>query len=331
MITAIDLDDTGWLLDAETDSPVPEHRLSGYFAANLAPPTWATDIVVYVHGWQTSPESACRAAARLLSLAERQLRTARGLYPRLDQHPSSFAPWTVVVRWPSSSLVTPGGYRRIRDRAHAMGAEGHAAHIIGRLLGYLDAERPDPGSAAVLANREGQYLHLVGHSFGCRFVCEAVQWAGDATLNKAGTLGWGLPAVSGRPFTADSMLLFQMAAPRDAFTTLFASLATAPLHGPVVATHSRHDRATGFWHLRAERSPGVGHSGIGVAPSPLFNGFLLPSDRGYPHQTLDHRFVNLDASAYFMRGRKLNPAGAHSDHLRPESAHLLLSLADHCR
>ncbi|MFC9398216.1 hypothetical protein ACFTWS_34435 [Streptomyces sp. NPDC057027] len=331
MITTIDLDDTGWLLDEETGRPVPEHRLSSYFAEYLAPPTWATDIVVYVHGWQTSPESARRAAARLLDLAESQLRAARGLYPRLGQSPRSFAPWTVVVRWPSSSLVTLGGYRKIRDRAHAMGAEGHAAHIIGRLLGYLDAERPDPGSAAVLANRDGQYLHLVGHSFGCRFLCEAVQWAGDAALNNDGTLGWSLPAVPGRPFTADSMLLFQMAAPRDAFTTLFTSLADAPIHGPVVATHSRHDRATGFWHLRAERSTGIGHSGIGVAPAPLFNGRLLSSHRRYPRQTLDHRFVNLDASAHFTRGRRLNPAGAHSDHLRPESAHLLLSLADHSR
>jgi hypothetical protein len=325
------LDDTGWLLDAETGRPVAEHRLPSYFAEYLTPPIWATDIVVYVHGWQTSPESARRAAARLLDLAERQVHAASGLYHRLGESTRAFAPWTVVVRWPSSSLVTPGGYRRIRNRAHAMGTEGHATHIIGRLLGYLDTERPDPGSAAVLANRDGQYLHLIGHSFGCRFLCEAVQWAGDATLNNADTLGWGLPAVPGRPFTADSMLLFQMAAPRDAFTTLFPSLANAPLRGPVVATHSRHDRATGFWHLRAERSPGIGHSGIGVAPAPLFNARLLPAHRRYPRQTLEHRFVNLDASDYFIRGRKLNPAGAHSDHLRPESAHLLLSLADHSR
>ncbi|MEU0952509.1 hypothetical protein ABZ353_09130 [Streptomyces niveus] len=332
MIETVDLDETGWLVDAETERPVPEHRLPRYFATYLAPPVWATDIVVYVHGWQTPPASARRAAARLLGLAERQLRSTQGLYPQLEQAARPFAPWTLVVRWPSSSPVTPGGYRRIRDRAHAMGTEGHAAHIIGRLLGYLDAARPDPTDPAVLANRAGQYLHLVGHSFGCRFLCEAVQWATDTALDGGDTLGWGdLPAVPGKPFTADSMLLFQMAAPRDAFATHFTSLATAPLRGPVAATHSRYDRATGFWHLRAERRPGIGHSGIGIAPAPLFNTSLLPTHRRYPHHALNHRFVNLDASEHFVRGRRLNPAGAHSDHLRPESAHLLLSLAEHSR
>ncbi|MDH6496892.1 hypothetical protein [Streptomyces sp. SAI-149] len=44
---------------------------------------------------------------------------------------------------------------------------------------------------------------------------------------------------------------------------------------------------------------------------------------------LDHRFVSVDASEVFVRGR--GPAGAHSDHLRAETAHLLLSPAEHGR
>lgn len=52
-------------------------------------------------------------------------------------------------------------------------------------------------------------------------------------------------------------------------------------------------------------------------------------DGPYPLAALDHRFVSVDASGVFVRGH--GPAGAHSDHLRPESAHLLLSLADHAR
>ncbi|WP_028803028.1 hypothetical protein [Streptomyces sp. 142MFCol3.1] len=46
----------------------------------------------------------------------------------------------------------------------------------------------------------------------------------------------------------------------------------------------------------------------------------------YPHGVLDHRLVSVDASAVFTRGN--GPAGAHSDHPRPESTHPLLSLAD---
>ncbi|BCL26723.1 alpha/beta hydrolase [Streptomyces aurantiacus] len=336
-VEVIDLDESGWLLDAGTDEPVPEHRLRDYFTERLAPPAWATDILVYVHGWQTSPGSAHRTAERLLALVHDNLKADPTRYPALSAE--GFNPWCVVVRWPSSSPVTPSGYRRIRDRAHAMGARdgnGYAAHILGRLLGYLDTERADPAAAPVLANHEGQYLHLVGHSFGCRLLCEAVQWAADARLDD--TLGWSAEGRSpSRPFTADSMLLFQMAARRDAFLSLFPCILPsevhdgAPLRGPVVATYSRHDRATGFWHLRAERQPGIGHSGIGPAPAPMFTTRLLSLDERYPLFALDHRFVNVDASDIYVRGRRLSPAGAHSDHVRPESAHLLLSLADYSR
>jgi hypothetical protein len=136
-----------------------------------------------------------------------------------------------------------------------------------------------------------------------------------------------------RPFTVDSVLLLQMAAPRDAFAGTFTALGAAPLRGPVVATCSRHDRATGFWHLRAERRPGVGYAGIGTAPAAVSAAVsairMLSVDEPYSLAVLDHRFVSVDAGEVFTSGR--GPAGAHSDHLRPETAHLLLSPAEHSR
>ncbi|MFF9621768.1 hypothetical protein [Streptomyces griseosporeus] len=322
-VHTVDLGPDGWLLEetATGPRPVPADRLDDYFAEELAPPDWATDLLVYVHGWRTGRDSALGAAQRLLGLAQDLYARRATAYPRL----TPWQPWLVVIRWPSASLPSLGGYRRIRDRAHAMSTRGHAARVIGRLLGYLDARRADPGASAVLANRDGQYLHLVGHSFGCRFLCEAVQWAADGPP----TLGWSIPAPEGRPFTADSMLLLQMATPRDAFASTFTALAEAPLRGPVVATYSQHDRATGFWHLRAEKGVGIGHAGIGTAPAPVSAVRMLPPEEPYPCAVLDHRFVSVDAGEVFVRGN--GPAGAHSDHLRPESAHLMLSLADHCR
>ncbi|MCT9081421.1 alpha/beta hydrolase family protein [Streptomyces fulvoviolaceus] len=323
-VHVVDLGPDGQLLQdtAHGPRPVPDNRLDDHFAEELAPPAWATDLHVYVHGWQTGPDSALTAGRRLLTLATERYASVPSPYPRLKP----WDPWLVVIRWPSRSWPSLGGYRRIRDRAHAMSTEGHADRVIGRLLGYLDAHRADPAAPPVLAGRDGQYLHLIGHSFGCRFLCEAVQWAaGEAPL----TLGWSTPEPPGRPFTVDSMLLLQMAAPRDAFTTTFTALAEAPLRGPVVATYSQHDRATGFWHLRAEKRAGIGHAGIGTAPAPVSAIRMLPADEPYPLAALDHRFVSVDASGVFVRGH--GPAGAHSDHLRPESAHLLLSLADHSR
>lgn len=319
----VDLDPDGRLLQttAKGPRPVPTDRLLDHFAEELTPPGWATDLLVYVHGWQTSQESALTAVHHLLDLATHQFEHRPQLYPALRP----WRPWTVLIRWPSRSLPSLGGYRRIRDRAHAMSRQGHASRVIGQLLGYLDTSRPDPAAPAILASRDGQYLHLIGHSFGCRLLCEAVQWAAD----EPPTLGWTTPQPPGRPFTVDSMLLLQMAAPRDAFAATFAALGTAPLRGPVAATYSQHDRATGFWHLRAEKRAGIGYAGIGTAPAPVSGIRMQSTGDTYPLSDLDHRFVSVDASEVFVHGS--GPAGAHSDHLQPETAHLLLSLANHSR
>jgi hypothetical protein len=278
-----------------------------------------------VHGWLTTQESALTAGTELLRLTIEQYEKHSQLYGALGR---AFSPWGVVVRWPSRSTASLGGYRRIRDRAHHMSTKGQAARIIGQLLGYLDAERGDPRAPSQLRTRGGQYLHLVGHSFGCRFLCEAVQWSAENP--REATLGWSVPGRPDRPFSVDSMLLLQMAAPRNAFSDTFTALGGAPLRGPVVATYSQHDRATGFWHLRAEKRAGIGHSGIGTAPGPISGVPMYPVDETYPLNTLNHQFVNVDASEVFVEGR-LSPGGAHSDHLRSETAHLLLSLADHSR
>ncbi len=297
---------------------MPADRLLDHFTEELTP-EWATDLLVYAHGWRTPPEDARAMLDGLLAHAAERYSPER--YPGLPE----WRPWTVLLCWPSGKRRGMREYRRMRARTHALSTEGHAGRVLGRLLGYVDALRGDPAAPPVLATREGQYLHLVGHSFGCRVLCEAVRWAAEGP----DTLGWSTPRPPDRPFTADSMLLFQMAAPRDAFSTLFNALDGAPLHGPVVATHARADLATGFWHGLAERRAGVGHGGIGTAPAPVSAIRLRGAGEPYPHQELDHRFVSVDASQVYVRRRGWS--GAHSDHVRPESAHLLLSLAEHAR
>ncbi|MFI1680371.1 hypothetical protein [Streptomyces sp. NPDC020607] len=331
--TVVRLDEQGRLCAPGSDAPVRPDRLSEHLGRVLRIPDRATDIYVYVHGWQTEPDSAVRSAGRLLRQA-RELAAARPeAYAGLS---GGYRPWCVVVCWPSSSLPSLAGYRRIRDRAHAMSAPGtgHAAHVIGHLLGYLDKKRADPRDPAVLANRHGQYLHLVGHSFGGRFLCEAVQWAADPPRGPR-VLSWSTAVDPLRPFTVDSALVFQMAAPRDSFDEMFPALfpragrPAAPLRGPLTLTHSRWDRATGFWHLRAEAAPGIGHSGVGTAPVPQHSTPLLTVDEPYALDVLDHRIVNVDAGWRYRggRARRLSLTGAHSDFHHAESAHLLLSLS----
>ncbi|MBB5935734.1 hypothetical protein [Streptomyces zagrosensis] len=339
--TTVDLDEDGWLLAPDTGEPVPADRLTDHLATWLRPPPWATDIVVYVHGWRTGDRAAVRNAQRLLALCHQQRSHRPHLYPRLYAAGCApWAPWTVVVRWPSSSRISYNGYYAIRRRAHAMSApgKGYAPHVLGHLLGYLDAERGDP-RADTLVTSSGQYLHLVGHSFGGRFLCEAVRWAATA----GDTLTWSIATHPSRPFTIDSLTAFQMAAPTNAFDGTFRALRPdvcghqVPLGGPMVFTHSRHDRATGYCHLHAEHLPGIGHSGMrlspargDLAPNDVWHTRLLRADTPYPRACLDHPFVNIDAS-WRYRNTRLNPIGAHSDYFHPESAHLLLSLAEWSR
>lgn len=334
-LTLVELDERGRLRTPgpEGGVPVPADRVAEHLARELRVPEWATDIYVYVHGWRTTPRSARRTVSRLLGEARRRAAARPELYGGLA---GGFRPWCVVVSWPSVSMPSLAGYRRIRDRAHAMSAPGtgQAAYVLGHLLGYLDAHRADPAAPRVLATRGGQYLHLVGHSFGGRFLCEAMQWAAERP-GAPRVLGWSVPGDPRRPFTVDSALIFQMAAPRDCFSRVFPALfvsdagPAAPLGGPLVLTYSRWDRATGFWHLRAESAAGIGHSGAGAAPVPQFGTRLHAADEPYGRGTLDHRLVNVDAGWRF-RGpgtRRLAPAGAHSDFVHAESAHLMLSLS----
>jgi hypothetical protein len=165
-------------------------------------------------------------------------------------------------------------------------------------------------------------------------LCEALQWAAEHP-GAPSVLGWSVRSDPRRPFTVDSTLIFQMAAPRDVFDDRFPKLfasgerPAAPIRGPLALTHSRWDRATGFWHLRAESARGIGHSGAGAAPVAVSSTPMLCIDQPYSLDVLDHRIVNVDAGWRFRGGAvsRLAPAGAHSDFQHPESAHLLLSLS----
>jgi hypothetical protein len=335
----VDLDDRGLLLAADRKTPIPGHRIPDHLARHLRVPEQATDLFLYVHGWQTTPDDAVTAAVTLVAAAIAHLETHPALYPRLEQ---DFRPWTVIVRWDSASPYSRNGYKRIKERAHAMSrppghpdGTGYAPQVIGHLLGYLDASRGDPSATRTQQTHHGQYLHLLGHSFGGRLLCEGLQWASSTATHQAtATMGWSTPHDPRRPFTVDSALILQMAAHRDILTTHFpylfppAGRPGAPLRGPLVLTHSQWDRATGLWHTLAEGSPGIGHSGTSTAPVPQFNTHLHSVGEPYTPADLDHRLVNVDAGRYYRAGGII---GAHSDFHHPETAHLMLSLAEHSR
>jgi esterase/lipase superfamily enzyme len=316
----VDLDQHGDILDPQTHNPLTPVAIEGFLAHRLRIADSVTDIVVFVHGWRNTRTKAVSDSRRFIAALEATYAADHGRYPELG----SWLGHYVIVRWPSMSNPFLSGYRRIRDQAHAMTTAGRAADVLAQLLGYLNTHRKLPGSPPTLRNPTGQYLHCVGHSFGGRFLVEAVQAAAGS---QPSVLGWNWTNPH-YPYTVDTLLIFQMAAPPNVFAQRFDRiLHDAPINGPIVLTYSRADRATGLWHRLAEGAPGIGHIGAQEPTHHISATTLRSATANYQHHDFNSRIVNVDASWRYRRGRMWQPAGAHSDIWYPESAHLLLSLA----
>jgi hypothetical protein len=317
--SVFDLDESGTFLHPVTQDPVQVENLPAFFQRNIRLAAEVTDIVVFVHGWNNTGKQAEESAARLFSGIEESIASSAPRYPELTGYHGHY----IAIRWPSRSLPTPGGYRNIRDRAHKMTTGGCAEFVLAALLGYLNIVRRVPVvGPPTLRTRSGQYLHLVGHSFGGRFITEAVKVA--ANPQAPPTLA--LPARNPRyPYTVDDILVFQMAAKPDAFTEILAPiLYDSPVHGPIALTFAKRDMANCRWHRLIEGSPGIGCGGASMPPATMTT--LRPLNEGYDPSELDHQLINVDASWLYRDGPRV-AQGAHSDFWYPESIHLLLSLA----
>ncbi|AVZ71045.1 hypothetical protein SLUN_01040 [Streptomyces lunaelactis] len=328
-VDLIDLDAQGRLLHPRSRTPVPPDDIPAVLESHLRLREDTTDIFLYVHGWRTSALEAQDDAQTLFDLVESVMAQQPHAYPRIH----GFRPQYVGVRWPSRSSPLPWGYRTIRDRTATMSLTGQVPRVLGAVLGYFNAHRelPEPGPD-VLAGAYGQYLHCVGHSFGSRFLLHGIL---EATVRLAhggpDTLSWSWRDRA-YPWTLDSLTLFQAALPADSFLHRpYANILGANvLNAPVAMTFSPADTALGFWHRRTEkRQDAIGYLGA-TGPAEHLQELPLHEVKAPYDFPRDVRLLNVNASHRFLDGSRLT-GGAHSDFYHPESAHLLLSLADAAR
>lgn len=321
----LDLNKRGQFVYAETGQPVAKNGVVLFLQNHLRVPSDVTDIFVWVHGWQNSKERALRSSRRLFGAIDATYNSQPEMYPRL----AGFRPMNITIRWPSESSLSPWGYRKVRNRAHEMTTQGFAEFSLSHLLGYLDSQRGVPGGRDMLRTTGGQYLHCVGHSFGGRFLAEAIAASPMPNSSRLPLL----PPNKRFRYTVDSFVVYQMAARSAAFSDKFQGLVEkGPLQGPTCLTFSPNDRACKSWHRFAER----GHRAIGAhgATEPrgvIKNTRLLPVDQQYDPKELTSPLVNIDAGWLYRRGKFMRPEGAHSDIWYPESIHLLLTLANYAR
>lgn len=320
---------------------IPPEGLPKYLDKRIWFKNEVTDVFVWVHGWKNDYESAIETAQKFFNGIVHLWKKQAPRYKNIR----TFEPGFVAIHWPSMSSSTPGGYSKIRDRAHSLTQGGCAEYVLASLLGYLEKERmtaPRPADIGMLKAGAGYYVHCIGHSFGGRFLGQAITAAAEPSYETLSLLGQTtgahdtlslLESGEGFDFTVDSLLVFQMAAPNEIFRDRFnVLLQKAPLSGPICLTFSNIDRANCFFHEQIEGRKAIGCTGA-IAPSGKIKGITLNEvNTDYVEsEFFSQPIVNVDASWAYNRDPIFSLSGAHSDFWYEESIHLLLSVVNAVR
>jgi hypothetical protein len=326
--TMLFLDPTGRFIDVgdpdrDEANLVEADELERFLKRTIALPKGVTDVFVWVHGWQNDELRAMSTAKRMFAnLADWFAREAMR-YPRLG----TVVPGFVAVHWPSSSLPTLSGYKKIRDRAKQMTTQGDAEFFLASLLGYLDLGTQRSSERKVLRAKDGFYVHCLGHSFGGRFLAAAIKAAATPIVRKRKILA--AHRETGLAFNVDSLCVLQMAAGHRAFKSEFEALLNGPICGPIVLTTSTSDTALCTWHSVSEGEPGIGYTGAVEPHERIGSTDLLTVGARYPDTAFSNDITNVNASEYFTGGGWIE--GAHSQFWHSETMHLIASVVDHVR
>lgn len=261
----------------------------------------ARDLFVICHGWNAD------------------MNDARGLYQNFFNEfcrivtPRQCA--VLGIFWPSEKYadpaLTPGGAAGLGTRIDAA-RRILTYRVMKQRAGLVGRRALAPVLDQIQAALTDVRVHLVGHSFGARVITAAA-------------------AVCQKPVA--SMTLLQAAfsqysfAPEGAFRNVIGERKCA---GPILVTHSVHDRALRFCYPIASRVLRQNASGLGGAndrygalgrngalhtPEASF-GELLPE--GAPYSFAPGRIFNLRADRIIR---------AHADIVKPETAWALVAAA----
>jgi len=199
-----------------------------------------TDVFLYSHGWWNCASSAASeynafsiGFAKTVGL----LAGEAGCLPKWSG--SSYSPLVLAVHWPSmisedqdsvANFLEATSFFTMEHRADSVGR--HAGYSLLRLL--LNAR----------ADRAPLRFNLVGHSFGCRVLCSALEALAEDDESRSKAQGAEL-----------NVVLLQAAADAD-------SLVEGQLYGRVLksfpklrllVTTSQNDKALGTWYPAAQQ------------------------------------------------------------------------------
>jgi hypothetical protein len=262
---------------------VVDPGMRGILKAAMVPPFGYTDVYVYSHGWWTRAEQAMIDYNRfIMGFAP------FGISQHTDDRPSLGlgVHWPAVVSEDSNALMTalqPFTYFNRSKMADQVGAQGGYALL--RLM--LEARRD--------AGVDPPRLHLIGHSFGCKVACSALEAIAE-TFADTGLLD-GVRV---------DLVLLQAAFDHDAMEPgkAYGSLFSAFPRLRALVTKSDLDKAVGEQYGNVQRvmslflkapTPGLGAAGPsggtfvaagGSATVSVGPGFVPPASGGFGRLTV---------------------------------------------
>jgi hypothetical protein len=150
-----------------TDGIITDLRFGPNLRSAVNAPFSVTDVFIYSHGWWTSASRALADYNQFtIEFAAHAARLSAAASPALTHPPGSTL--AVAIHWPSMisdddralvNKLEPFSFYTMGHRANQVGA-----NAVYALLRLLIQEAPTLPR-----------LHFLGHSFGCRVVCAAIQ------------------------------------------------------------------------------------------------------------------------------------------------------------
>lgn len=210
--------------------------IGGIVKDAMAPPFRFTDVFVYSHGWWTNAIAAAADYNRFSVEFTRRLLLIGEAPPTLPRLPASA--FAAAVHWPSMLSEDQGSITNYLE-ALSFYSMAKRADIVGE-HGVYSLLRMIFETIGGMASPPSLRLHLLGHSFGCRVVCAALE---QIAQNKI-----AVPA----SVTLDAVLL-QAAFNNDELEPngLYGDVPQLSLR--VLVTRSDGDTSLGRWYPIAEK------------------------------------------------------------------------------
>lgn len=283
-----------------------------------------TDAFVYSHGWWNLASSAA-AEYNVFSLGFAKMLNvlAAGAGASIPRFSAPFSPLALAVYWPSMLSQNQDSVENFAEATSFFTME-HRADSVGANAGYsllrLLIEARQAGKKPSLR------FNLIGHSFGCRVLCSALQaLVTDATTRSA---------------AADleiNLVLLQAAIDSNSLNhgQSYGDVLDCLPKLRILVTTSRNDKALGTWypaaqrlaHLFTKEIDAMGSAGpTGTLPKPFAPPELL-GPGSVPPITAARSVVDLTPlhqSRAGIPGASTTFSGQHSDINLPEIYELLV-------